>query len=576
MTASFKFRMLYAPCDALVKAAAKGGMDWVVVESYGHKNLRRQGLDDVYVPFRNYPGLRAYQKKLEPYYKERIAQTKKLVALAKKSGLKTAIHGYEISLPAAIRDACPEVFTPPVTDGISAFYTFAPPPKNYRAMCLSNPALRRMITSKIRELFELIPGLDGYIYSFHETSGTGFAHRCPFCRDIPYWRMFQYLHDAIREGLDQVDPRKKLFVRCWGTQESVQTRKREYLQLFQAGRITKEQKRYWERMVSKYGFYDPKKEIPLFIKSLAGKNTAFIYKATWADFSIRQPANPWMGAYAPHDEIAEVSFEHCRHGSDHFLVLPQQIPGYVRMADRKNLAGVCGVPFNWGSSVRVNPDYAFDPERWKLNKLNLDLFMTCARRPSENAEEFVRKWLKNRYGHDLPALAKLLLSVEQTTDQTFNLNGVAPQDVYGVFGYSYVTLDYLKHILNRYLFLRKDGLQRVSRSPENLERINENHRRGLERIKSMLVRIERLKNSIPRKAAEDFRECFSNWHDMLRFASYARQAALLAWGMEEGRLKPSPKVSGQLQQWQQNLCQVVAESPLIRKIILGSQVTKKI
>src|SRR3989304_136228 len=49
------------------------------------------------------------------------------------------------------------------------------------------------------------------------------------------------------------------------------------------------------KMAEQFGVYNPDRELPKFIDLMKDEDATFIYKATWADVSLRQPPNPWIG-----------------------------------------------------------------------------------------------------------------------------------------------------------------------------------------------------------------------------------------------------------------------------------------
>ena len=526
----FPIRMIYATSKELIDYGKVFRANWAVVASTGHKTAKRS-LEDppVYMP--EYGKLAPYRRRLRARIEARRKQIRDLIRYAHRAGMKAIYHAYELSVPEGFQQAYPRLFCKAGTR-----YATVPPQEvaDQREMCVARPQVREALAAKVAETICALPGLDGYMYSNNESSTlTKVWHRCDYCKDIPFSRMMKHLNDALAEGIRRSGRPVRLFNRCWGTHETKQRYWRTFEQRADFGVAELEDKawlpEYVEARRPKKLSFNPKRDIPRYVRLLGDDDTIFVYKATWADVNLHHPLNPWHGKYAGHDEVVEVSFEHCGRGPQGFYVMGREMQRRARLARRKRCQGLCCVPVAWGAQD-TNP-VSTHPSKWSLNEANIHLFAAVVKNPDADVARAARDYLRRRYGGTVPAeLAAMLLDSEDIAADAMNLSGIRATG--GGLG------DFYSDLL-RYSWMFPDWQQRVRRTPANLRRISAAKDRNVRRAEKMLQRIEQLKGKLPGKAYREFRDRFGDLLATARRFQARHKHAMMLWALKDGKIKPT-------------------------------------
>ncbi|GAF80086.1 unnamed protein product, partial [marine sediment metagenome] len=414
---------MYGPSLELINYARRFNANWVVVASIGHKTPKWP-LDDPPVFMPEYEKLAPFRKPFRGRIAKRRKDIRELIRAAKKAGMKAIFHAYEPSLPDGFQQAYPRLHCKAGNQYAKKAPGLA---EDIREVCVSRPEVREALAVKVAETCRALPDLDGYMYSNNEGSTrTQVWHRCERCKDIPFSRMMKHLDDAMTEGIRRSGKNIRLFNRCWGTHETQQQYWLNLKMRAEFGVAELQDKSWLPEYVESHRpanmRFNPKRDIPAFVRMLKGGQTAFVYKATWADVNLHHPLNPWMGKYGGHDEICEFSFEHCVRGPRNFHIMGREMQRRARLCRRKGVEGICCVPINWGAhdSNRVSAH----PSKWSLNELNVFLFAALVADPDANLQKAAGNYLRRRYGSKLPGeLAVMLLDTENVAANAMNLGG---------------------------------------------------------------------------------------------------------------------------------------------------------
>ena len=534
---AFAYRMLFAPSRELIDYACKLGMNWVVVATSGHKTVYRPHEDPpVYMP--SYKKLHAIRRRMRRDIEAEREQVRQTIAYAKKRGLKVIYNTYEISVPAGFEKAYPGMFSPPIRE----FLSRTTPEQRQLNLCVSRPEVREALAAKVQELCETFPDIDGFAYTNNESATkTQCWHRCERCRDIPFGRMMKYLHDAMAEGVERSGRRVRLFARCWGSHETDFRYWGAFAKRVEWGAHEFGDKEWLPAYVESFRparlHFRPSRDIPQFLRLLKRDETAFIYKASWADNNLHHPLNPWIGKYTGHDEICEVSFEHAFYRPRVFYVMGREMQRRARLCRARGAAGLCTVPISWGA--HDGEADRLHPSRCMLAELNLHVMAALSRNADADIDKVARSYLRRRYGRRIAGeaeLAGMLLDSEDVAAEAMNIRGVRttsngeqiPADFHG-----FITS------LLRYGPMYTDWQKRLAPTPANLRRIFKAKDSSVARAEGMLARIGELKGSLPSRAYREFSECFGYLLTMARSFQAAHKLFLSLWAIRQGHAAPT-------------------------------------
>ncbi len=524
--APFAFRMLYGPSAGLIDYAQRLDMNWVVIDSTGHKGGRLNDNPPIYLP--GYPRLKSKM----PYSREQIESERRrirgLISHAKKAGLKVIYHAYVPSVPYGFQKAYPKLYSEPIREYRSALT----PEQRERQLCVARPEVREVLSQTVAEICEAFPDLDGFMYSNNEgSSRTQCWHRCEYCRDMPFSRTMKLLHDAMKEGIERSGRPVRLLMRCWGAHDHDFHYYEQYRKRIEFGVHELEEKKWLTDYVRCFKparlHFKPSRDIPPFVRSLKGEDTAFVYKATWADVNMHHPLNPWIGKYDGHDEIVEFSFEHT--SGRRFIIMGREMQRRARLCARKGVSGICSVPFSWGASGL--PSGRQLRSRWSLVELNMYVVAALMQDPDADLQKVTSDYLRDRYGQRLPAeLARILLDSEDVAAEAINVRGIRARGD---------SLDNFYYEILRYAPMYPKWQQRVRPTSANMKRIRAEKAKNLKRAEKMFDRVKRLKRTMPSRAYRDFSQCFENLRELVCRHQAAQEYYLSLWALKDGYTKPT-------------------------------------
>lgn len=531
----FPIRMLYAITPPAREKAAAMGCNWALVHTLGHKAHRslenplpNDDLPFYFTPEPKVAALRRSRRKAIEFEKRILCES---VEHARRLGLKTMIHSYEVSLPPELQTVYPSLYRPMVKE----YRNCSAETRANREPCLSDPRVRELVSLKVAETVRLVPGLDAYAFSFNEClSLTKIRHRCERCRDIPFWQMIQWLAEAVRDGVNSVDPKIRLFHRLWGLNEHDDVYQRNIVRQmeFSKGDWTKAWLPAHARIYAPRNMhYKPSEDLPKYLALQRNTGLGFIAKATWADVSIDLPLNPWIKALKGRDTIVELSFESASLNANGFHVLGNQFQRAARFARECGAAGVAGIPVDWGDKYNErNPPRGFLGDAWwRLGLLNFDVVEAVSKNPDADMKAVIRKALRKRYGVALPArLAGYVLESQDIKAGSINIRGIRATGR---------ELEEMYYQMLRYGPTVKGWKSLMSRSPANLGKIIDEKDAVMARAEAILADIRTFEGKIPPKAFADFVSCFTDLRNTAASSCKRQTFNYLLWALKEGTIR---------------------------------------
>jgi hypothetical protein len=515
----------YATSVEHIRFAARNGIKNVIVDSRGHGADRAgSGLkDDQLCLMPKYKKIYNIRKNFKKEIDLEITNAVKRIETAKKHGLKPYMHSYEISFPIEIKECYPELFVKQVEEARK----IDPTCDVDRYLCLEDERVRDMISDKIEEILSNLPGIEGYIYSFHESQLTTFNHFCDNCKKLPRHKLIEWLYEAVKKGAERINPGIKIMPRLWGITHPLGLFYKNHKKI--AKIIEYDQTKWICRrlpVIKKYHFV-PEKVNPRIGKIIAKDNDALIYKATWGDYSLYQPYNKWACSYAPSKQIVELSFEHCVLGKNIPLIISKQHQDMIKKMQDRNVT-FCAVPVNWGRVYKKDDEYRMgaDPAKWGLNFLNAHNVVKLMKNPNISLPLETKKAIEENYKEEISQkFAKMLLGTADVLDGAVNINGVS----------TIMNLDYLlckpsynlMHVLSNTLWykcMRKDGDKRISTADKNMKKIFLEKDKAIEKAEKLfqtaLLEIAEFKNT---QLIKDANEFFRNFKDLTEFIAVSRK-----------------------------------------------------
>lgn len=526
-TSPFKYRMLYATTPELIDYARKYGCNWVVVATTGHKAVSIP-IEDPPVYMKEYEKMLPERRALRERIEGRRNEIRKLIRQARAGGMKSIYHCYEPCLPQGFQQAYPGLFCkyePAMGMGRPGGDA-----EDIREVCVARPEVRDALADKVAEVCRIFD-IDGFSYTNNESSTrTQVWHRCECCKDVPFSQMMKYLNDAMAEGIRRSGKDVKLFNRCWGGHEVDQQYWLNYKLRHKFGISELEDKAWLPAYAESHKpagmHFVPKRDIPAYLKLLEGDDTAFIYKATWADVNIHQKLNPWLGKYKGHDQIVELSIEHSTGGAHNFFIMGRELQRRARLCAKVGVEGIVGVPINWGGQVSH-----FD--KWSMHELNLHLYGTLQNDPDADIQKATEAWLKERYGAKLPAeVASLLLDTEDVQAEGVNINGHKVAGG-GLSNFYYEIL--------RYAWMVPNWQKKIEPTAANRKRIFAQKDRNVKKAEAMAQRIEQIKDKLPAAAYAELHERFRDLMWQARYYAAMHKHSMMLWAMKDGYEKPTLK-----------------------------------
>lgn len=534
MPAPFPVRMLYAVTPQAREKAAQMGCNWALVHTMGHKAHRSNENplpnDDLPLYLASDPRVAALRREKRKFIEFEKRVLRESVEHARSLGLKTMIHSYEFSLPPECRNVYPSLYRPMVKE----YRNCSPETRANREPCPSDPDVRDIISRKVAETCRVAPGLDAYAFSFNECiSLTKIRHRCERCRDIPFWQLIQWLQEAVRAGVESVNPKIRLFHRLWGLNEhdDVYQKNIERQMEFSKGDWTKAWLPAHARIYAPRSMhYKPSVDLVKYLKLQQGTNLGFIAKATWADVSIDLPLNPWIKRLKGHDTIVELSFESASLRPDGFHVLARQFQRAARFARAQKAIGVAGIPVDWGDKSHERDPRRADQDEgwWRLGLLNFDAVEAVSKNPDCDMPRVIGKALQKRFGARIPArLVQYVIESQAIKAGALNIRGVRAT------GHD---LEDMYYQLLRYGPTIPNWKTLISRSPANVRRVLKEKDAVMARTEAILADIRTFEGKIPAKAYAEFVSCFTDLRNTTVSSCKRQKFNFLLWAMKDGTM----------------------------------------
>lgn len=537
-TKTLPIRMLYAPSKELIDYAREFRCNWVVAASSGHKGPHPGESSPVVLD--GYPKLEATGRVSPAQRASERRRLQALFAYAKQAGMKVIYHSYEPSMPFGFDEAYPELWSKEIRE---YHRTGGPAVRRNRNLCVARPEVRAALAAKVEAVCRAFPELDGFMYTNNESSSsTKVWHRCDTCRDIPFPRMMELLHDTMLEGIRRSGRPVQLFYRCWGSNDHDHHYHDHCVDLLRYGFGKREGDSWLAAYVKAFQpahlHFKPSRDNPVFARKLAGRGTVVVYKASWADTNLHHPLNPAIGLYAGNPQVCELSFEHCRAAPTVFWVMGREMQRRARLCARKGVDGLCAVPVCWGAHD-ANATSAH-PSRWSLAEANMGLFAALLDDPDCDLLRAAGRYLARRYGQALPKrLAEILLESEDVAADAMNVLGVrATGDTFKGFRYS----------LLRYGPLFPGWRAKLRATPATVARVRRDKAKTVARAEGLLAEIAAFEGRIPARAFEEFMLCFRMLRDQAVRCQHTHSAYMLMSSVAEGHARPTAALLEEIEQ----------------------------
>lgn len=569
---AWKYRMVYAPSEDFLNWAAEIGADWAVVDSYGHLGNEKEGLkDDVPVLLEEYPQIAELRRPNQGKIAEDVGVIQSAIDRARKLGMKSALASYQVSLPAEVKDVYRELFEPPVDE----VRRFVPERLWEWTPCLSNPEVRRMLTSCLRETLDQFRGLDGFIYSFHESMfNATVTHRCQRCREIPYAQMLRWLYDCVKEAAGAAKHRPRIFIRCWGMlhAEAVYFRMRELIHQWGL-RPPNRPAADWAPDIGALR-YSPHRDFPAFLQQMRGEDVVFLSKLSYGDFNLGQPTSPWVGKITGFDHIVELSFEHVQAGKSTLAIIPEHFKRFDQTARQAGVAGVALVPTTWGTRHDRPVSWSYAGGNRAAMGLNAANFGAAAEafKQEPRFRDAIRRWLSAMYQFEAPeSLVDLLTETEMAAGKMTTWNGVSYLMNFNL-SHSWPVMDSLNTRRTNALWYAShydDGLQRLEPTPWNVEVIWKGHDEALKIARSLPERLRELvsvASAFPAPAAAEIADHLEYFRDWMECYWLSQRIMLRLWQWERGYAHIVPQISEQLLGWISRRTYLVAHRPELQRL----------
>jgi hypothetical protein len=555
----------YAPSEAHIRQAAVSGIPNVVVDSRGHGGDAIPGLRDDQLCL--LPGYAAIYRKRKPHARavHKAAETvNNRIHLARSLGLKAFIHSYELSFPLEIREAYPRLFVKQTSEARKA----DPACAKDRYLCLANERLRAMVTDKIAEVLSRFPDLSGYVYSFHESQLTTFAHVCDQCKNLPRESMLRWLYEAVRAGADQVNQSLVVIPRLWGV---THPKELGYENACEMVKVFDHDPSFWQTrrlpVLKRYRFIPEKvnPKLPAMLRS----GDMLMYKATWGDYSLFQPLNKWAASYGDTPQIVELSFEHCVLGRKIPLIISAQHQEMIRRLQGKPIQFAL-VPVNWGRAYdRELPEHiGARPADWGLNFLNLELLPLLMQNPGLNLVSAAQKLIEARYGFSpSQRLIRRLFEATKILDGIVNVRGVST--VMNLNCMLRAESYRFPHVFQQMLWyrsMRTDGKRRTCPGEQNMRRICQEKDLALRQLERWFESTCRDISVLPcGMLKEDFMEFVNTFHVMGNYLAVSRKRIWIEYKFQEEKTASFPWMR-ELDKLLEKEKQLVAASSVLQSV----------
>jgi len=487
--------------------------------------------------------------------REQIATLRNYHEEAHRRGLKIALFSYEPSVPAEIKQAHPEAFYPYP----DKFLELWPKDADKRHMCIYDARVQEWMAEKVRQTIENVGPVDAWIYTTAEVMWGSNCNRhvCANCAGKPRWQSLRLLRDAMQEGVRRSGQDVTLIHRFWGTQhpDGYMTGASNFNKLTPHDKPL--QRAYIEGIEPH--IFRPSRDLPLFYESLLAETNpvTITHKATWTDFLLQQPTNPWLGrCKGKLTEYIELSIESCH--QKHYGFIPccilKQLQRHLKLGLENGAAGVILTP------LEADRD-------WGLNIINVEVTGRLIENPEQDLLTLVREWSTTRYGQAFPDwFSEALLSTEDIWADIVAYNGMSNLMNFDTarFGWSYM-LGLSKYYLWPMLEAFPDAATRLDVSAAGLGRAMTTWNRRVAEARRLHLRVEKEIDSLPESARDAARHFFERLAQLTLFVSLQQKQTFAKMGLEFRKLEPTMQLIRLMERWELQSLYLVGSDPEIQK-----------
>ena len=539
----------------------EAGFNWIATCWIGHYAENKFN-DDLPVFFEKHKRIHALRKKRHAEIKQNIDKFRKFNEAARRRGLKVALFSYEISLPQELKQAYPELFYP----FPEKFLKRVPEKKDERLLCVFDPRTQELIADKVAETLRNIGPVDAWLYTNHEDMwGAGLMHHnCANCSSRPRWQGLRLLRDAMRNGVERLPYKVELIHRFWGSQHpDGYSRLGKYL--LERHCLEKKNNINWKKTEHELrsglilNKFRPSRDLPPFMKSLEREPARpwIMSKATWSDYLLRQPPNPWIGfSKGKVNEIMELSIEPCHRKLYGFIpcLLLKQMQKHLLYGLKRGIKGVF-----------LNPIESTD---WGLNLANLKVGLQLFKQPGANLNQLLGDWLRQNYRGKFPAwLVRHLLASEDIWAELAAYNGIS-----GLVNFDVILLPrcFLSQYAVYYIMplveeAFPDAAEKFDLSQKGFGRAVNNWNRQVARAKKMNATVTNNISEIPARARPDVQRFFDRLAVLTEYASLMQKLLFSRLALEYGKLEAKPTLMHLMEQWSYRVYYLIAADKEIQE-----------
>ena len=532
--------------------AVRLGFNWVYTGWLGHNECPP---DDQPMLFEHDPRVADLRRPRFPTIRQKIDALKKYHNQAHERGLKVALFTYEPSVPAEIRQAYPEAFYPYP----KAFLDRWPKDADKLHMCIYDARTQEWIAEKVNQTIRNIGPIDAWIYTTAEAMwGSNLnRHVCANCWNQTRWESVRLLRNAMQEGIRRSGQNVLLIHRFWGTQhpDEYQDNAKNLLRLtphdnqLQSAVADTLEKRSWQAS----------RDLPPFYESLKKEQgqPMVISKATWTDFLLHQPPNPWVGrGRGKIREIIELSLEPCHQKYYGFIpcALVKQIQNHLQYGLERGCEGVMRSPLEGDKD-------------WGLNLANLEIGMKLIDDPQADLKKLTAEWSRQHYEQPLPEwLIEGWLNSEDIWGDIMSYNGMSNLMNFDTARWPWIhTLGISKYYMWPMFEAFPDHEQRFDLTQEGMSRAIATWNRRVRQAKQLNDRVRKEIESIPQAAREHVTHYFDRLAALTLLASLLQKLLFVRMALEFKKMEPSMQLMRLTERWDFQVYYMIATDPEIQQ-----------
>jgi hypothetical protein len=530
----------------------RNGFNWICTGWLGHNESPP---DDQPVLFEQDQKVAELRRPRFDKIREHITDLRAFHEEAHRRGLKVALFSYEPSVPAEIRQAYPEAFYPFPEQYLKLW----PKDRDRLHMCIYDGRTQEWIAEKVRQTIGNVGPIDAWIYTTAEAMWGSNCNRhvCAYCAGKPRWESLRLLRDAMQEGVRRCGQCVTLIHRFWGTQhpDGYMTGASTF------HRLTPHDKPLQRAHIEGIEpfIFRPSRDLPRFYDSLLAESSppTITSKATWTDFLLQQPTNPWLGRCKGQiSELIELSIESCHQKFYGFIpcCVLRQLQRHLKLGLEKGATGVILTP------LEADRD-------WGLNIANVEVTARLIEDPDQDVKVLLKHWSASRYGESFPDwLIDAMLATEDIWADIVSFNGMSNLMNFDTarFGWSYM-LGTSKYYLWPMLEAFPDAAQRLDLSQEGFGRAIATWNRRVAEARKLHQRVEQELSSLPASARETTRFYFERLAQLTLFTSLLQKLTFARMGLEFRKLEPTMQLIRLMERWEMQVYYLIASDPEIQQ-----------